>query len=573
MIIEGEVGGNKEPLYIYLTRYKTYQEEYHDIGSTDTILDVCAFHDNSLSLRMKPCGDSVKFVYVSTCNVNGYPVEVNQYLYPGDTIQIAYDKDFVNTFQNKVGVEGTYQEQYNDRILGQRYRTVAFSGEFDDTFVTTETKAAEFRWLKVALALLLAVILFIFVWRNIVVLRIYVNGDCWSVRRKAMNRLRNDDYNVVTVQCDSEVREPYFWFLLGKGFLTKSENSKSSSLYEKHDGNELQIKSNRKLAHISTEMVYDEYINSFRFDFDDSNIGDEIHFSYSSRLSHNLIIKFIGRQKDEPVKWSDNLLRDYNLNMLAVYARNAFDVFEFPYNKVSKEKNHIQVNIIRKEVLGSTYDYDFAVLNIYDHNSRNSASRIFLRYSLACFFDRSQTSEQAVTDRLIGVARYVLKSEGQKASFIGTEPYMEQDFAMQGLEVDVSPMLSYLYLLKKGKSRLVYSPFKDGCPPLSDGRQGLVRKTIKVYPNASMTLLNLPFKYRHPEMKVNGPTKVVYEKCIHEAECMDFLGDDRIKFLGVEIDWTMGVAVGSVNGVTHRSWPMDIIIKDAKQTEVKTNKQ
>ena len=552
---------------IYLTQYITYQEKHPENKlKVESLVSVSDFHDNSLTFQMKPCGDSVKFVYVSTCHVNGHPVEVNQYLYLGDAITVGFDKAFVNTFQNKVAAEGTYQEQYNDRILGQRYRKVAFRGEISDTFVSSETKAAELRCLKVALALLLAIILFIIVWRNTVVLSIYVNRRSWSVKRKAMNRLKNGDYNVVTVQCDSEMREPGFWFLLGKGFLTKLEKSKSSRS-KKHDGNELQIKSNRKLAHVSTEMVYDEDKNGkvYRFDFDDSNIGDEIHFSYSGRLSHNLIIKFIGRRKVEPVKWSDNLLRDYNLNMLAVYARNAFDVFEFPYKMVPKEKNHVQVNIIRKEVLGSTFNEDYAVLNIFDHNSCNSANRIFLRYSLACFFDHNQTTEQTVADRLIEVAHYVLKSEHQKASYIESKPYMKYDFEEQGLDVDVSPFLSYLYLLKKGQSRLVYSPFKDGCQPLSDGRQGLVRKTIKVFPNFSTTLLNLPFKYRHPEMKVNGPTKVAFEKCFHEAECMDFLGDDRIRFLGVEKDWTMGVAVGSVNGSTHRSWPLDVIIEDANK--------
>lgn len=551
------------PPFYFLTQYVTYQECNPEVKLVaDSIIAVSDFHNNRFTLQMKPCGDSVKFVYVSTCHVNGHPIEVNQYLYLGDTITVGFDKAFVNTFQNKVAAEGTYQEQYNDRILGQRYRTVAFRGEISDTFVSSETKAAELRCLKVALALLLAIILFIIVWRNTVVLSIYVNRRSWSVKRKAMNRLKNGDYNVVTVQCDSEMREPGFWFLLGKGFLTKLEKSKPSRS-KKRDGNELQIKSNRKLAHISTEMVPDEDKNGrvFRFDFDGSNIGDEIHFSYSGRLSHNLIIKFIGRRKVEPVKCSDNLLLDYNLNMLSGYARKAFDVFDSRCKKTPKEKNHVQVNIIRKEVLGSKYDY--AVLNIYDHNSRNSASHIFLRYSLACFFDRGQTAEQAATDQLIEVARYVLNSERQKASFVETKPYTEQDYAEQGMDVDVSPMLSYLYLLKKSESRLVYSPFKDGCPPLSDGRQGLVRKTVKVFHNSSMTLLNLPFIYRHPEMKVNGPTKVVYEKCFHEAECMDFLGDDRIKFLGVENDWTMGITVDTVDGPTHRSWPLDLVVDDA----------
>ncbi len=572
-----EMSSSVQQPRIYLSEYETYQNSNPKRRlQVDSLVEVLDFHDSHFVFKMKPCGDSIGFVYVATCCVNGNPVVVNQYLFPGDTILVNYDNAYANAFHNKVTVEGYYQEKYNDRILGQRYRKVDCQGELDNSFVTAETKVTELKYLMAVFALLLAVILAIIIWRNHVVLSICVNGMRFCVKRKAMNRLKNDDFTLLTVQCDnsqysiSEHRKPFVRFLLGRGFFARVENQQQLGMHLANDGteksaaNELLIESNRIISPISTEMVYEKKRNGkcIKVDFNENSVGDEIHFCYSVRLSHNLIIKFIGSHPTETQNGSVNILRTCNLKMLSVYANSAFDLFNVARKNLLSEKNHVQVNIIKKEALGSQYKNDYAVLNIYDHNSRNSANRIFLRYSLACFFDLSQTTEREVTDQLINVARYVLQSERQKSGFIENEPNVDNNVEEQGLDVDVSPMLSYLYLLKKGKSRLVYSPFEDGCAPLSDGRPGLVRKTIKVFPNATMALLNLPFKYRYPEMKVNGPTKVVFEKCYHEAECMDFLGADRIKFLNVEKDWTMGAEVATVDEVTLRSWSLGIIVDD-----------
>ena len=167
---------------IYLTQYITYQEKHPEKAlTTESLVSVGDFHDNHLTLSMKPCGDSIAFVYVNTCYVNGHPVPVNHYLYLYDTILVAYDTACTNTFRNKVSVEGTYQEQYNDRILGQRYRKVGFGGELADSFVTAETRHAEHRFLGDLIGLLVVILGLICLWRNRPVLHIFVNGKCYSI--------------------------------------------------------------------------------------------------------------------------------------------------------------------------------------------------------------------------------------------------------------------------------------------------------------------------------------------------------------------------------------------------------
>ena len=119
---------------------------------------------------------------------------------------VKFDSTFVNHVPNKVYAAGSYQEQYQDRILGQRYRKVDYYGEFADGFVSVETKVARQQCQKTIIwsivGILVAILVFVRFWRNIEVLIIFVNGKRWSIKRKAMNKLKNDDFTLVTVVCN-----------------------------------------------------------------------------------------------------------------------------------------------------------------------------------------------------------------------------------------------------------------------------------------------------------------------------------------------------------------------------------
>lgn len=545
--------------YAYLTQYTTYQEVRPEpkveVGSLVFVSD---FHDHQFTLQMKPCGDSVNFVYVDTCRVNGHAVPVNRYLYLDDTIVVQYDKTFAKTFQNEVAVEGSYQEIYMDRILGLRYRKVAYDGKLFGFFIPEETKAVERQYAWTFLFILLAIIAFILIWRECVVLSIFVNGKCLRIRRKAMNKLKNDDFTLATVIFD-EGRLADVLFYKGCGMKVVDHSSTKPS------EDKLLVNSYRGLSPNYPNVIYeqDQKGKNITIEFEPDNIGDKLQFSYADRLSHNLIIKF---EEKETIKLGGediaiqsgqpkNDLGDCNRDMLARY-------YEQKAGEIKLLCNNVQVNIIRRTLLGEQYKMDYAILNIYDLNSSNAANHIFLRYSLMSFFDSNKMPEAKATELLIAIARHVLGSEGQKIGFIEECAYTNLPSGRTGISVDVSPMLSYIYLHKKGKSRLAYSPFADGRPPLADGRPSMTSVAVKVFPNEPMTMLNLPMRYKHPELKINVSNKEVLARCYREKESMVFLGHDKVKFLNVEKDWSSGLPVGCYGGITFYSWSLDAIVSD-----------
>lgn len=538
------------PPYYFLSQFVTYQECNPEKELTaDTLVMVSNFHNDRFTLQMKPCGDSVNFIYVDICRVNGHPIPVKQYLYLGDSVVVEYDKNYAKTFANKVSVMGSYQEIYTDRVLGLRYRKIEFGktpekAELSTTFVLEETKAIERKCLRSTALLLLAVLTFILIWRECVVLKIFVNGKCWSIKRKAMNKLKNDDFTLVTIAFDGDAAYETF-FYKDKGIIIENDTKTCVN-----DG-KLFIKSQQGLSPDYSHFVYntDKSGKNINVNFDSCNVGDSIQFCFADRLSHNLIIRCEekGRKRNgaDYKKLYENDLCDCNLKMLARY-------YEQKAKDIDTVCNNVQVNIIRG---GNKYKEDYAILNIFDLNSSNAANCIFLHYSLMCFYDGKQKTETTATEQLLEVADYVLQSERQKAGYMEKAAYTLMPQGKTGVAVEVSPLLSYLYLLIKGKSRLAYSPF-------ADGYYGLASKVVKVFPTDTMTLLNLPFKYNNPEMKINGPTKVVLEKCYRENEAMLFLGNDVVRFLNVEKNWSSGLPVNAVDGVTYSSWSLDEIIND-----------
>ena len=561
-----EIASSKRQPYVYLTKYFTYEDNHTDtILTANSLVEVCDFHDQHLTLHMKSCGDAIQFIYVDTCRLNGHAIAVNQYLYPKDSVIVVYGKAIVNNFQNKVSVEGAYQEEYHDKILGLRYRTVRLNnGEIAESFVSAETKSIELRSLYMFVSFLLAIIAFIIIWRNLAVLNVYVNGKCYSIKRKAMSKLKNDSFTILTVHCD-EHGATNSHFYKGKGISMQDQHSFvfGSKATKKELGelknNDILIKSCRGLNPVFPDVIYEHNKNgrAIVFEFSCENDGDEIQFSYANKLSHNLVIKIVKDSRVKPQAVENNDLLQLNYRMLA--SSISMIDFEEEQKRMDKPLNNVLVNFIHKETLGDDYD-DYAILNIFDYNSRNTANRVFLRYSLVCFFDSNLMTVKKVTEELILVAQYVLQSERQKMGIvdININDKPEDD----DVDVDVSPMLSYLYLLKKGKSRLVYSPFADGRPPLADGRLGLTNKTVKVFPKKTMTLLNLPFKYNHPEMKKDGPNKEVFDKTYRENEILTFLGNDKVRFLNVERDWASGVRSIWMNGITYRLWSIEMIMND-----------
>ena len=553
------------PPFYFLTQFVTYQECNPEVKLVaDSILTVSDFHNNRFTLRMKPCGDSINFVYVDTCRVNGYAVPVNQYFYLGDSVVIEYDQAFANPLQNKISVKGSYQEVYNDRVLGLRYRTVAYGNEGNElskVFVSAETKAVGRQFLCDLIGLLLAVLAFIIVWRKLVILRIFVNGKRFSIRRKAMKRLKNDDFTLVTIAFD-KYGMPNALFYKGNGISIKDDNK------TQRNGRLLKISSFRELSLSSPlfRVKKEDSLSVIEFDADTvfnnlSELDNKIQFSYANRLSHNLIISF-EKQHDFEIKTEENKLRDCNIGMLARY-------YEEHAMEIKKTRNNVQVNIIRKEafnkILGDDYKLDYAILNIYDLNCRNRANHIFLRCSIVCNFNGNQ-SDADVTKKLLQVAeKNILKGERQKLGFFAAVAYKEEPEDETGVEVDASPMLTYLYLLKEGeegkrvktkKSRLVYSPFVDGRSPLLDGRPGLTSKTVQIYSNSVMTLLNLPVKYKKPAAKKKFGDEESFNLRRKKSETLYFKGADKIRFLDKELNFSNGRLEG---GVTN-TWSLDSLV-------------
>lgn len=530
--------------HIYLTEYVTYQNNHPEhVLPADSLIAVADFHENSVSFVLNCDDTSVVFAHISSCMVNGHEIRVNQYLYPGDEIKVDYDKSYGKALANSISVEGFYQENYIDRILNIRPRKVDFKGVLPQKFVSAETKVIEKKLLTSAIIILLMATLFILLWRNMVVLRVFVNGKCWSIQRKAMNKLKYNDYSIATMGC-SETNKTKTFFYKGKGIFITEDNNATKP------GQGLLLIKTWWLGKLFSGM-YKEDIPStnnsdrqLRFENEKGfQNGDIIHFSYSNRLSHTLIIRFQSQQSITQQK-KTNPLQKRNLEMLASY-----------YEKNSDEIASVQNNVVINIIYPKNNTNGYAVLNIFDLNSQNSSNRIFLRYSLMCLFERTQKeSKEMATTQLLEVARRVLKDEKLKTGYMGinTTCFSKE----QTIQVDVSPMLSYLFLLKRGKTRMVYSPF-------ADGKLDLVSKPITLFPQENMILKNMPTGYREPifrdEWGLADPTMIRYAPQNFKSSTLAFFGSDSIRLLDEEKNFSYGHPEPSAEGTAYYSIHLDRI--------------
>ena len=527
---------------IYLTEYVTYQNNNPERKlPVDSLVEVSDFHDNAISFRLNCADTSVVFAYISSFRINGHEIQIGQYLYPGDEFQASYDKSYGKALRNSISLAGHYQENYQDRILNARPRTVGFEGELPYHFVNAETKAMGKKILEAAIILLLLMTLFISVWRNMIVLRIYVNGKCWSIKRKAMNRLKYSEYTLVTAECGDEGLKNVFFYKDNGIYVTDNKS------ITKQGQNLLVVKTWRmgSLSRHDTTNVLPAFESPQKMMFTEGfKNGRSIQFSYSARLAHTLIIRFEVQQMNKRVEKA-NALEQRNLEMLASY-------YEKHADEIASARNNVVVNIIDKTDLNSI-QYHYAVLNIFDTHSQSSANRIFLRYSLMCFFSDSTTKE-TVTKQLLQVASRVLKNEKQRIGHVAPKPNIAYSDTGSSVCVDVSPMLSYLFLLKKGTTRMVYSPFADGCLDLSS-------KRIRLFPQTGMILKNTPVGYRTPvyrdEKGFHDPTMIEYRSQNHKFGTLSFQGSDAVSLLKEEKDFSYGHQESCAHGITYYSLSMD----------------
>lgn len=525
MIMYGQLGKKEEPLYINLTRYKTFQEEYHDIKSIDSLLVLDDFHNDHFTIQMNPCGDSVKFVYVDSCQINGNSVYVKQYLYPDDKFVVEFDSSFINPKQNKVYVAGSYQEQYHDHILGQRYRKVEYHGEFSDVFVSVETMVARLQCLRKiiwsAVCAVLAILIFIHFWRKTKVLHIFVHGKHWSISRKAMNGLKNASFELISISHNEGIIKSVL-FYKGKGIDIEDDKERTkpgqSIVF-------LQTKrSLRNPAPIPIELP--RKVWKLKRVYKYNCLVDEIIFSFSERLKHKLSITSVKELWQTP-HFDTNPIQERNFQMLASY-------YESKAERFSKATNNVMINMIRRNFLGTEYQSDYAVLNIFDLNYGNSAKKILLRYSLMCPVDLNCVASGSVKDELLSEAHRVLESEYLEEGTIELEPNNENNLFTSSIELLVSPMLSYLYIGNGRSRKVIYSPFKDVHLDLS-GQFDLRSKTVKLYRRyENLTMSNSP--------KLNGKSfgVVGVHSYYRDSETLSFLGDGKVILLGEEKDYSYG---------------------------------
>lgn len=532
---------------VYLTQYITYQDIHPNrVFPADSLVVVSDFHDHYFTLSMPSCDSNINLVYVNSCLVNDSTIPINQYLYRGDSLMVKYDKTCVKARRNQIAINGSYQETYQDGILGLRYRKVDIAGgALNDRFVTIEHKVKVLRRLCILLGLLAVAIIAFVRWRSSYALKIFANGQCWSINRKAMGRLRHDEYVLLKVIYDKTSLTDALFFR-GDGVTVENDSDNKTKKGEKI----VVIKSLlRSLAPTYSNVRHyeNESNTEITIDFNDDRSDKKVTFPYASWLSHDLIIHF--EPLSSPIREdAENPLRERNLNMLARW-------YEDHEDQISTTHNNMMVNVIKKEAIGD-HKKDYAILNIFDLNGQNSAGHIFLRYSLACFFDVDQKNVEQVTEMMINIGLGVLKKERQRKGFIEREANVQFQLADSAVLVDVSPMLSYLYLIdnKSGRSRMAYSPF-------SDGNFELQAKTVKLYPNSDMTLINLPIKQTPQKGMIAWPMTIHLSKCRKKSGVMSFLGSDVAELLGSKEDFAYGTKSFGINdSIYYYSWAINHIL-------------
>ena len=438
--IEKKAFDKKQP-HVYLTQYVTFQEANPDcLVALDSLFEVVELRDDRLKLQMGPCGDSVKMVYVASCKINGHVVEVNQYLYRNDTLEVAFDKSFVNAFHNSVFVSGNYQELYRDRVLGLRYRVVPREGDFPKNYVTSETRAVESIIIGALVVALLLALLFVLVWRNVIVLKVFVDGKRYNVKGKALAKMKHGKCNLMTlVHKDERIQRVFFY--KGKGVSVEDDDSKTLGDWG------MQIYTIKKIelsgaASSCRKGMY--YVNKFIC------VDKDIELRYSNNLV--LFIRLI-QEHARNQSFDTNPLQRRNLEMLAHY-------YEEHSEKILPVYNNAMVNVIKGSTVVEDCSHDYLALNIFDLNCQQSADRIYLRYSLM-FLLKNKAAIEALTQKILNLAGCILKNERQKFGHFDKKAYDDNDRLQSDILVRASAMLNYVYLKNGEKKRMVYSPF-DG---------------------------------------------------------------------------------------------------------------
>lgn len=545
------------PPYYFLNQYVTYQERHPETKLfADTLVTVSDFHDNRFNLQMNSCCDSVNFVYVETCYVNSHPISVNQYLYRDDTIHVVFDKAYTHTFSNKVSVDGTYQEQYHDRVLGQRYRTVQMpreKGLLSGKFIPEETQAVEYGCLKLVLGFLLAIIGFLIIWRNLKVLHIFVDGMHWYIKRKAINKLKQGRFELLSVSYSENLAEntvTNVFFYKGIDGIVVEEDKKKRT---KHGEPVIIIHALRKLSSITPECI-ERPRQCLKFVYEYNYPVDKAFFSFSERLRHSLIITSKKEDWQTP-RFETNPLQERNFQMLASYC-------ESNAKNVTTARNNVVFNLIRKESLEGDYPCDYAVINIFDLNYGNSCRKVLLRYSLMFAVDLGRTTKVSLTDMLLNITHYVLKSEHQEAGTIEAKPNIDDVPLTSSIELHVLPLLSYLYVGNGHSRKLIYSPFRDvkldvgGCFDLKSKKVSLYRR------DENLTLSNSPM--------LNGRAycEVSLQSYKRKSDTLSFLGDGNVTLLGAPANYSYGKLLENTHG--HKSYYAHNITEIC-QTLLKTN--
>lgn len=502
--IEKKAFDKKQP-HVYLTQYVTFQEANPDcLVALDSLFEVVELRDDRLKLQMGPCGDSVKLMYVASCKINGHLVEVNQYLYRSDTIEVAFDKSFVNTFHNTVFVSGSYQELYRDCVLGLRYRVVPREGELPQKYITSETRAVEMKLIGALVIALLLALLFVLMWQNSVVLKIFVEGKCYKVKGKVFSKMKHGKCNLMTLVCkDDRIQRVFFY--KGKGVSVEDDASVARGDWG------AQIYTIQKIelsgaASSCRKGIY--YVNKFIC------VDKDIELRYSKNLV--LFIRLI-QEHARNQSFDTNPIQRRNLEMLAHY-------YEERSEEILPVCNNAMVNVIKGGAIDEGCSHDYLALNIFDLNCQQSADRIYLRYSLM-FLLKDKTVIGAVIQKLLNLARYILENERQEFGYFDKKAYDDNDQLRSDILVRASAMLNYVYLKNGEKKRMVYSPF-DG--------EHIEPFSKKIRTGRGVVSI------AHSPIRTSWMCNEVSRTSYRLRNLITFLGNDKIEILDEEQDLSYG---------------------------------
>ena len=543
-----EITSDENQPRLYLTKYETYDEGNPEtVYPIDSLLTVGEFHNDWFTLEFNNnLRSNIDFIYVDKYTINGHDIEVNEYIYPAAYILCNIEKNEALTLNNRITINGHYQETYNDRVLGKRHRTIPIIGELSKNYTSIETISLAKKCLTVLVILVLCLMAFIMIRRNLYVLNVYLCGKRYSIKKKAMNKLKYDDYNLVKIVCDKKNTQIYFYkdrgiYVVDNVKITDSANKElyiairgDFTNYNSHLLHDVMaIKKLLKVGKYRFSLLFLLGYKIHRFEYDDVADEETIGFEYLPGLLHTLTISI--NHSIEIHSFATNSLQETNLRMLACYQQQNAD-------KIKSVRNNVMVNIMATTNTHN-YKFNYAALNIFDTNSQHSANRIFLRYSLMCFFDISEgMTYNQVSAKLVEVAKHVLKREKQTIGTIEETPNFEDYDCKPSVTVDVSPMLSYIYLRTSQQSRMIYSPF-------TDGKINLANKQVEIYPRKYMELLNFPIRCKSV-IHVNR-IATTFDARSQRYETLQFLGNDLVVFNRTQLDFSYGHPEQCFDGTTY----------------------